>query len=241
MNNDTETKDLRTLYPLEVARGEVKRFITDDFAFLKDTADSLIVNSDEEMVTAGDFRKQVNTFIKKVEEKRKEIVEPMNGVVKSVNAEFKMVSVMFEGILTDLDTKIKPWLLEVAKAKEHVAELKRAEELKAMEERKQMLAEAEFESGNKTLLDMSKAIEFEQKVLAETEIVVKKSARGNESTTSIVKRWYYTITDETKVPRVFLSVDDAKIKSVMKKESLEKGEIKIEGVEFYFEHDLSSR
>lgn len=71
-------------------------------------------------------------------------------------------------------------------------------------------------------------------------IEVKKEAIMNSGPTNIKKKWNFEVIDEASVPRIFLSVDESKVKAYIKGSS-EKGEIKegvLNGIRFYQESTL---
>lgn len=228
---------------LSIAKTDLQRLLSEEYVFLKDTIDAISVKTEADMANAGDFRKKVNTLLKRIEDRRKELVDPFNKLVKDINGEYKKVSEIFGGLLTELDNKIKPFLIEQARAKEQAAEALRQKALKEMEERKVELAKMAVETEKEVFVDMTAAVAEEQAKLAGAELYVKKSVQGDDSSTAVVDNWKYRVVSEKDVDRLFMSPDDKKLKFFLKEhlEGIKKGEVKLAGIEFYNDPYVKSR
>jgi hypothetical protein len=240
---DNIMNGLNAITPVDSANLALKKFVEDDYPMIHDTTELLTVNNPETFAAAGDWRKKVTDAIKAIETRRKAIVDPINKELKDVNAAFKMVSTLFDGLLTQLDGKMKPFAIQQQQAREAAAELARQEELKKREALQAVVEKTATETGNETLLEMAIGIEDNKNKFAEKELKVTKTTHGEEASTSLKKRWYYRVTDETKVCKELLSVDDKKVKAFMAANDadLKVGKLTALGIEFYCDYDLSSR
>ena len=234
---------METSNVLEPVRKEVQQYFIDEYMLLKDTIEAIEIRNDEDMGRAGEFRKKVNDFVKKIEERRKSAVKPFNDLVKDINGEFKTALNLFEPLLKKIDEKCKPYLLEVARAKEQAAIIAREKELAEMERKKQEAAKLAQTTEQEEFVDIAANISEEQEKLAEKEIVVHKNVKSDSVSTALVDNWKHRIINENEVDRALCSPDDKKIKAAMKgkDKELKEGAFKLAGIEFYNEPYLSSR
>jgi len=225
---------------------EIKNYLAEvnnDYKMLADTIDAIEVRNEADMENAGAFRKKVDFFVKKIEEKRKETVQPLNDRVKEINTAVKRVSPLFKELLSKLDDKIKPFLLEVERARQESAARWKAAELAKIEaEQKAMEAQA-AEIDTPELLDIAVNIEAEKQALAEKVIKVKKSITTAEAGTGLRDNWQPVIIDADSVPREYCSPDTAKIKEYLKthKKDIIEGKAAIPGVRFENKISIQSR
>ncbi len=238
-----QTQELVNLGPQDAATIALRSFIEDDYPIIRDTTEVVVVTNPEEYAAAGDWRKKVSDALKAIEERRKTIVDPLNKEVKNVNATFKVVSNLFEGLLTKLDAKMKPFAIQQQIAREQAAEIARNAELEKKEALQREIENAAISTGDEELLNAAVRLEEDKNTLAAKEIKVSKTTKGEDATVTLKKRWFYRVVDLSKIDRQFLSVDDKKIKAFMTDNdaALKDGKLTAPGLEFYADYDLSSR
>ena len=239
----TENNKLVVVSPVESAHTALKTFLDDEYPMINDTTEALEVKNPEQLAVAGDWRKKVSDELKLIEARRKAIVDPLNKEVKDVNAVFKIATGLFEGLITKLDSKMKPFMVEQQRAREEAAEIQRKKELAEREVLQKTVETAALNTGNAVLLDMAVGIEEDKNKFAAKDIKVSKTTKGEESSTTLKKRWFYRVMNESKVERRLLSVDDKKVKQYMSAndEALKAGKLTALGIEFYSDFDLTSR
>ena len=171
----------------------------------------VIITTKEEYTQAGDVIKAINNKIKNIEAKRVDYTKPLLDQKKKIDDDFKAAMKPLEELVKEIKSKMLDWSRE---------EQKRLDE-------EQIRIEAEA---------MSKAKEENTSEVVVPIVNNIKSQRGEASTSTIKKVWKWKITDETKVPREYLVVNDKALNEAMKN-----GERRIDGVEFYQEEQMSIR
>lgn len=193
--------------------------LTTQVSEIVSTADSLIVNDENDYITATDLLSLISKINKKLEEKRKELVKPYNEQVKKINDFFK-------GYTEPLD-RANRTVKQKALTYKQDQERKRQEEERAIREALEK-ARKEAESQNKEV-DIP---------AAETVVIPKliPTVRAGLGTSTVKKVWTFAIEDETKIPREYLMVNEKKIR-----EAIRKGIREIPGVRIYQEEELAVR
>jgi len=180
----------------------------------------LTVTTDASLDKAGFFIKGFKEISKKLESIRKEIVDPMNNEVKSINAFFKLLKGKYEGeekrLLDDSNFHLKK--------KREAEEAERKREQEEMEQ--SALEEAElFE--DETVLDEVPEVEIKRE---------KVSDRSENLATTRKKMW--KVTDFDKIPRKYLTINEALVNELRNRYDFEVKKQPIEGIEFFFEEKI---
>ena len=186
-----------------------------------------IIQSDEDLGKASDLLKFIKTLFKKAEEERKSITDPINASVKILNAKFKTITDPLDKAEKDIKAKILAFELDKRRKAEEAARL---EALRIAEES----ALAALNATESTIFDDAPEVTTEAPA---TTITAATPIRGNYgSTTTLVKRWTFEVTDISKVPPEFLEVN-----LVAVREEIRKGIRTIEGIRIFETESVSSR
>jgi hypothetical protein len=178
-----------------------------------------------------------------LEDKRKTEVDPFNKLVKDINAEFKQATSLFDNELSRLDDKIKPFLIEVARKKEEAARAARESELAEMARKKEEALKNAIETEQEVFVDIAGNIETEQQELKKQEIVVHKSVKSEDTSTSLIDNWKARIANADLVPRMYCMPDEKVLNKLAKArvDEIKAGTLKVPGVEFWNDSYLGSR
>jgi len=170
------------------------------------TADELIIDDDNLALSAKKIIISLKNTEKALETQRKELVKPMNDQVATINLKVKAIKAPITAAKEKLTVKLTAY-----------------EDFKAEEHRKAEKARIEAENENKP---------------EETEHVTKFSELVNASTTpfpapreSLIKKrktWTFEVTDTTKIPRRFFTLDAVKINR-----AIANGERKVLGLKIF--------
>ncbi len=174
-------------------------------------ANELSITSNEEMVKATDLLSKMKTVARMIKERKEEITKPLTEALNSARDLFKPI----ESNLADAEKVVKTKMLSWQDEEDKRIEAAKAKVMDKVEDGKMS---AEKASGK-----------IEQ--IGE----VQTSVRGKVGSvsTKIIKK--YRVTDETKIPREFLTPDMVKIT-----EALKAGQA-VPGAEMYEEKTISAR
>jgi len=194
---------------------------------LVDMASRCVIQTDEDLGKASDLLKFIKTLYKKAEEERKSITDPINASVKILNSKFKTITDPLDKAEKDVKAKILAFELDKRRKAEEAARL---EAIRIAEEQ----ALAALNATEATIFD--DAPEALPEAPAST-LAAVAPIRGNYgSTTTLVKRWTFEVTDISKVPPEFLEVN-----LVAVREEIRKGIRTIEGIRIFETESVSSR
>lgn len=163
----------------------------------------ITVTSQEDYTRATDTLKVINGKIKKLEDKRVDWIKPLLEAKRKIDDDFKQAIRPLEDYVATVKTKMLDWY--------------RVEQKRLDEEQKKLEAKA-----------MEDAKKNKQSEVIVPIINDVKTHRGDLATATVSKKWMYKLLDENAVPREYLIVDEAKIKTAVKN-----GVRKIAGVEIY--------
>lgn len=202
----------------------------------------------EDLEKASDLLKFIKSTFKKAEEERKSITDPINASVKILNSKFKLITDPLSTAESNIKTKILIFEQERRrKAEEEAREQARLDAIAAAEAEARRKAEEEsarlVEEGQLDIF--ADPVEVEVKI-DEASLVIPEPVVNNApvrgaygSTTSIVKRWTYEVTDiaalaafAPELVSVVGSLINAKIRD---------GEREIPGLRIYQDETISSR
>ena len=190
-----------------------------------------IIQSDEDLGKASDLLKFIKTLFKKAEEERKSITDPINASVKILNAKFKTITDPLDKAEKDIKAKILAFELDKRRKAEEAARIEQAR--LATEQADRILNDIEA-----TIFDDVPEIDLSTPEPASLDpFKAPAPIRGNYgSTTTLVKRWTFEVTDISKVPPEFLEVN-----LVAVREEIRKGIRTIEGIRIFETESVSSR
>lgn len=185
----------------------------------KKLAETIVISDPESQANAVDVLKRIKVFYKDVEDARKDKKNPFAEMVKRIDTAFKPITdtlLLAEG---QIKAKVSTYLYECEKKRQK----EEVERQKAYEAQKADASEENiFGAG--------------QQVQAPAMILPKEQAKGTIATASQKSVWRWKVTDETKVPREYLILDEVKLNKVVKA-----GLRTIPGFEIYEDKTISIR
>ena len=169
------------------------------------------VTSEKDLETGAEVCSWIRKKLKFVEERRKFFVGPLNDYISGVNNFFKE---MWSSHLKEAD--------EIVEGK--ILRWRQIERERLQEEQKKLTQKALKQAEKK-------GIPVEEVIVPVVEEQTKSVGAG-----SFKKYWTFEITDEPKVPREYLTVNEKKIR-----EAVNNGTRQIEGVRIFEEEGFSRR
>jgi hypothetical protein len=216
---------------------EVRKEIEETEIILQ-KCESLLIETNEQAILAGDFLKQVKGKYKSLEIHRKAITQPLNKSLTLINQMFNKP----KDELSDAERVLKKGLItfnEAVSIKQRADELRLSELARKEEEKRRTKLE---EKAKKAELKGNSDQAEELKQMATDLCVPPKESQYEApkiSGTSTRTKWDWRIKDEQKIPRSFLKADDKQLNAIAK--SGIKGAMDIAGIEFYSESIMSVR
>lgn len=197
-----------------------------------DQANAIIIKSNEDYTRAGQLLITIKGIRKKIEETFKPIKQKMDIAKKEVLDQEKAADAPLAAAEAIIKPRIAQWNAEQERIRQ--AEERRLQEIARQEEEDRQIAAAiaAEQSGNK---EEAEAI-IEATVQAAPVVVPKLVPKV--AGVSFTKQWKFRITDEAKIPRQYLCVDEQKIGAVVR---AMKDAANIPGVEVYSVDSVSSR
>lgn len=200
-------------------------------------ARSLNISTGQDYEGAVDFLKIVKSGYNGLEKKRREIVNPINAAKAVIQDMFKPDLVRYkevEGIIKgQISIFLKAEEVKRKKAQEEAERKARVEEEKRKKELEKQAANAE--SKGKLEKAEEKREEIEQ-VHVPVNVPQPAAFKKKGISTSIV--WKARVVDKSKIPHEYLDVN---LPMLNKVGQATKGQLRIDGVEFYSENVISSR
>lgn len=200
-------------------------------------AKTLNISNGGDYESAVDFLKIIKSGYNGLEKKRKEIVNPINAAKAVVQDMFKPDLEKFKEVEVIIKSAIGTFLkaeeVKRKKAQEEAERIARVEEEKRKKELERQAANAE--SKGKIEKAEQKREEIEQ-VHVPVNIPQPAAFKKKGISTSIV--WKAKVVDKSKIPYEYLEVN---IPMLNKVGQATKGQLRIDGVEFYSENVISSR
>lgn len=196
-------------------------------------ADSIVVDTEESLLTATDIVKFIKEKSKHIEKERKGLVDPLNTHVKMINARFKHLSEPLDAAENILKGKMLTYQRQLEAQRRAAEEKKRKE----VEKYAQEIVEQHREEGNEQLantLTSQLAVAMKQPVEIEK---VRGAATGAVS--SITKRWTFKVTDIKALANTRPDLVEA-VSAQIRKE-IAAGAREIIGLDIYQEESVSIR
>lgn len=222
--------------------GEVQKNIANQVANIL----SIKIETQDDYKKLEEMAKEAKKFEKQVEERRKEIVAPHNDYVKRVKAFTDAVISPIEGAISHSKREFLSWNKKLEQQRIE-AQRKLDEERRRKEEEARAKLEKEKEEAEMASAFMPEneqaaiAVSHQvQEQVLEKQIALESKAEQKAINQMVVKgvrkTWTFEITDESKVPRDFLVIDDKKIRAAVRE-----GIREIPGVRIFEEETMAIR
>lgn len=174
-----------------------------------------------------------------VEEKRKGIVKPHNDYVIKINSLFKAIGTKISLVKDQLKGEITRDFKEQERIRIAEENKKRAEEQERIKEQERILADKRRSELSKLEAQQQiEKIQEEKKVSVQENLPVTK-IRTMEGSTQIRKTWTFEVVDFAKLPDTYKIANDSMIRNAMKVRDINNVPVKIAGVEFKQEVNVS--
>lgn len=203
---------------------------------LATTVKGLTITNNQEYLNSGEFLKRIKTVSKLIDDSRKELTRPLDEVKKRVMDFFKDPLEQ----LSAAETVLKRAMLGYQQEQERIRreeEQKAIARAKAEEERKRRALEERAikaeESGNTAKAELLRERADDVYVPAMATAPTLEKVKG----ISTKKVWKCRITDEAKIPREYLVINETMLNKMAQ---ATQGKIPVPGVEFYQEDVLSA-
>ena len=182
------------------------------------------IDTPEKHQRAGEYLKTVSKKVKEIEEIRLRLTRPIDQSKKTIMDFFSPIIDRLKIKKDTISTEIGRYETEQQKIREE--QERKMRELQDKEaERLRKLAEKQEERG-----DSEKALETQRKLEEVKSAPIVVAAPMKLKGIATTDNWQYRIIDLSKVDRQWLCIDDVKMGKFAKST---KGEIKVEGVEFF--------
>lgn len=187
----------------------------------------IVVSNEDSLTIAEELAKQGRRLTNTIDDRRKEMTKPYLDTKKEIDTFAKQLTSNLEEATSKLRSQILNFKREQEKKKQ--AELKRLEEeqRKREEEERKKQEQIEEETGVK-IENSNTAIE--------KEYIEKQKELNQSAPKGMRKVWTFKVTDEEKIPREFLTIDESKIKQAIKN-----GARKIAGLNVFQKEQLHLR
>lgn len=228
---------------VEVSVNETSIATINEATSLAETVRSLTITNNQEYQNSGEFLKKIKTVSKMIDDARKDITKPLDDAKKRVMDFFREPLTQ----LSDAEKMLKGAILGYQQEQNRIAEEERRKaeaKAKAEEERKrkaleERAAKAE-ENGNSAKAEMLR----EQADDVRVKTVVAPARIEKVQGIATKKVWKAKIQDYTKIPSSFY-LNDPKVQDAIQSAMNNfakgtKGNVPVEGVEFFQEESLSA-
>lgn len=203
--------------------------IKKDIASLQDRVKTIIVTDDASVKGASEFLGQIKLRLKRLKELRMELTKPFKDAVKNADNWFKTQEVPLEQMEFSLKQAIGKYMEAVQKKAEEEARKAEKARREAEEEARKKAAEAE-KKGEPVPEPDAPSVPAEPVERPKTNV---QTEAGNVVTSKV---WTWEITDEEKVPRKYLKVNDAEITKAVRD-----GSRRIPGIKIFQKTSVSVR
>ncbi len=198
------------------------------FTAIIESAKNFVVADDNGLERATDMVKVIKGGKSNLEIRRKELVGPYNEQVKIINNTFKKVSESADGAVKALGGQMTQYHLQVeARLRKEEEERRRLEATELKSQEAELREKAALE-GQDVEAEMEKIQEREQGLKGPMTTVPKSVSRGDYGSSSVRKTWTFTLKDITKVPVIYLQLNETAVRS-----AISSGHRNIAGLEIY--------
>lgn len=163
--------------------------------------ESIVVDSDESLLSAGEFRRSIKDLGKQIKEEKEKATKPLNDVLKLVRSWFSPIEENYEKVENIVTSKMQEYQRQV--------DIKR-KKAEAEAQAKIDQAKKELEAGN---ISEKQA----EKVIAKTEVKLEKAPEVIKSSNTFHTRKVpkMRIVDATKIPKEYLIIDEVKLRKAV--------------------------
>jgi hypothetical protein len=210
-----------------VIPAEAREQISEAITIVNNSVVLPVIKTQDEYLARGEFSRELKAREKKLEGELDSIRRPINLGLKNLSALFKPALDGLVALRRNNDI-----MLTTYEAEEKQARQKLEAELRAKQEAERKKLEAQAEKLRAAGKEAQAAAKEAKAEAAAAPVFVASSLpklEGISKTRDIPK---FRIVDEAKIPREYLCADEVKIGKVVRATG---GEIKIEGVEIYYE------
>jgi hypothetical protein len=174
---------------------------------------SLVVKDEASLALAGDILTSVSGSLKSVEARRAFFVKPIKDHARAIDAFFKRITDPLEDANTELRRKMGAYR-EVQFRKAEEERLKRdAEAAAAAAEAEELRTKAEKAKGKKAKeLEAAAAAAEEKSLVAASQSITAAPSRSVAPGIKARKRWTFEVVEPSKVPRIYLEIDEPAIR-----------------------------
>ena len=164
-------------------------------------AEQIVVNNDEEMLSAGEFRRKVKDLGKQIREEKEKATKPLNDVLKLVRGWFSPIEENYEKVETLVTGKMQSY--------QRVVDEKRR---KAEKE-----AQDKIDEANKKLEAGKISQKEAEKVFAKAEVKLEKAPEAIKSSSTFHTRKVkkMRIVDVNKVPKAYWVIDEVNLRKAV--------------------------
>lgn len=200
----------------------------EQFAEIVGSARNFVVADDDGLERATDMVKVLKKGQSNLEKRRKELVGPYNEHVKTINNAFKKISEMAKGGIQPLSSQMTQYHLQVEARLRKEEEERRRLEAEALKAQEDELAEAAELEGKNVEAEMEKVHDRQHELAGPMVQAPKSVSRGNVGSSSVRKTWTFTLKDITKVPSIYLQLNEVAIRN-----AIASGHRNIAGIEIF--------
>lgn len=197
------------------------------------------VTNESEMELAGQALSEINGRIKAVENWRKEATGPIKQGIKVIEDSCRSITDPLKKIDSILRGKVQGFMNARQRFLEEEARKKREKEI-ALEKARAFEA-AKTAMTTDSEVAATEAIQRQENVtrLESRPVAVSQTVRSSNFTMAQTKVWTWEITDEAKVPREYLIIDEKRINTLAR--SFEETPVEIPGITFKQESRIAMR
>lgn len=214
----------KTLFTLAVIK-KSKEIITINktLADYQEEAKNVVIATQENYKETSDFTKKIKGIYNDLENKSKFYSDPYYRTWKDIKAFFNKPMVALKAIEKISKDKMLTWY----NTQEEIAR-KEQERIKKDNDKKI----AKFEEKQAATPEK----EITAPVINMVDVTMDKTARADNSTSTVIKTWKWKIQDEQKIPREYLCIDEKKLNRLVKA-----GLKDVPGIFIYSENSMTNR
>lgn len=213
---------------------EKPSFDLDISPFKKYEALTIASDSDAKFVTERCI--EIKKLIDATEDQRTKYTRPLDDIKKSMIEDERKITNPLKLIRQILDNKLVVWTESQEAIRRKFAEIKRAEELKALEAEKKAQLEIAMKVDDTKAADAVAEIEKNVARLEAKPIEVSNTIRTDAGSSGIQGHWKFKVIDSALVPREFLMVDEVKLGQYVR---ANKEKASVPGVETYCQKGMT--
>jgi len=218
-----------TLTETQIVPAEAQKLAEDTEAFLQ-IYDNFQITTAEVYAGAGEDLRQIKAKAKELDTLRKSLTRPLDESKKRIMDFFQKPL----GLLKQAETAVSSAMINWHREQERIRQAEEARLREAQRKETERLAKLAAKAEERG--DKEKAETFEERAAVVQEsvpVVVPKVSKV--AGLAMTKIWKFRITDASKIPPAYLMPNEVLLGQLARST---KGELKIEGVEFYSEDSM---